>query len=98
MFGNRIDKSEYEKELKKLEAIEMATGVDMGFQKGVLAANADKFIMIRREEDPEYSPYDAGLNYAAVKSLKAAQEFQEMLKNTKTEGNDYNQSTEFRSR
>lgn len=51
----------------KLEAIERATGENMGFQKGMLDVEFGKTVYVKNPDDPEYSSYDAGVLYAMVK-------------------------------
>ena len=62
------NKENYEECYSKLEAIEKATGEDMGFQKGVLDVKFNREVFPKNSDDPNYSSYDAGVDFAMKKN------------------------------
>jgi len=70
---NEIDK--YEKQLSILKVIEETSGVDMGFQKGMLDVKFGKLIIVKNPNDENYSSYDAGLEYALRQRDKMISKF-----------------------
>jgi len=63
-FSKKNESDKYEKQLSVLNAIEETSGVDMGFQKGMLDVEFGKRIIVKNPNDENYSSYDAGLEYA----------------------------------
>ena len=67
-----MTKEEYELKKKKLEYIEVLTGISMDFQRGLLdyEASSNKKLLIFGEKSDFYSQYHAGLRYAEVQQEK----------------------------
>ena len=71
------DNKSYNERYAKLEGIEKATGVDMGFQKGMLDVEFSRTVFMQNPDEQGYSSYDAGVAYA----MKKRNDFLQDLKN-----------------
>lgn len=82
-----ISQKEYEDKKAVLDAIERATRVDMGFQKGKLSVETGRTILSKSPSDPSYNSFDAGVAYVYSK----LHQMMNMLQGQASHQNEMNQ-------